>query len=211
MSAAWRSVEPAPPSTRATEPPGGHGQLLQCPQLQLRFLAGGAALPLPGGAVERLLAPPATAPFPCLPRGDCVYSPLGNRYEQTQRPRPRHPRPAPPEDSGPPALARVGDRAAPQVSLRRRAAGQRRLPLPRPAQAGAGRLDRGRVEADGEQPARQVLHAHPPGQEAARRGGGELATAVLRHLAGRAALGGLESDAHRTLVVHGADRKSTRL
>ena len=88
--------------------------------------------------------------------------------------------------------------------LRRRAAGQRRIALPGPAQARAGRLDHRRVEADREQPAREVLFAHAPRQEAARIGGGELAAAVVRHLARRPALGGLERHADRTLVVHGA-------
>src|ERR1019366_3974037 len=53
------------------------------------------------------------------------------------------------------------------------------------AQAGAGRLDHRRVEADREQPAREVLFAHSPRPKAAPVGGGELAAAVDRHLARR--------------------------
>src|ERR1700719_830824 len=88
--------------------------------------------------------------FPLLTERSILYTHLGNRYEQTKRSRARHPRPAPPENPGPGALARLGHQSPPEIHLRRRAAGQRRIPLPCIAQVGAGRLDRGRVEADGE-------------------------------------------------------------
>src|SRR5260370_22602693 len=87
---------------------------------------------------------------PLAYREKLLYTPLGNRYEQTKRFRPRHTRSAPLETPRVGALARVGHQSAPEIHLRRRAAGQRRLPLPCIAQVGAGRLDRGRVEADGE-------------------------------------------------------------
>src|SRR5205807_3232841 len=67
------------------------------------------------------------------------------------------------------------------------AAGHRRIALPCTAQAGAGRLDHGRVETDREQPAREVLFAHAPGPKATRIRGGELAAAVDGHLARRPA------------------------
>src|SRR2546422_2910548 len=143
--------------------------------------------------------------FPLAYRGEpLLCSPLGNRYEQTQRPRPRHTRPAPPENSGAAAFARVGHQSSPEIYLWRRAAGQRKIPLPGIAQTGAGRLDHGRVEADGEQPASEVLFAHPSGQKATGIGGRKLASAVVRHLACHSAFRGLEIYADGTLVVHGA-------
>src|ERR1700676_1653961 len=88
--------------------------------------------------------------FPLLTESSILYTHLGNRYEQTERPRARHPGSAPPENLGAGALARLGHQPPPEIHLRRRAAGQRRIPLPCIAQVGAGRLDHGRVEADGE-------------------------------------------------------------
>src|SRR5215831_6359156 len=81
------------------------------------------------------------------------YTHLGNQvraYEQTYRPGPGHTGPTYPEDSRVRAAPRLGDRAAPETSLRRRPTGQRRITLPCSAQAGAGGLDQGRVEAERE-------------------------------------------------------------
>ena len=99
----------------------------------------------------------------------------------------------------------MGHQSPPEIHLRRRAPGQRRIPLPCIAQAGAGRLDQGRVEADRKQPKGEVLFAHPAGQETARIGGGELAAVIVRYLARCPAFGGLERPyADGALVVQGA-------
>src|SRR5215475_2987182 len=82
--------------------------------------------------------------FPLAYREGNDYTRLGNRggsYEQTDRPGPGHPGPAYPEDSCVRAAQRLGDRATPEAGLRRRPAGERRIALPRPAQAGARGLD----------------------------------------------------------------------
>ena len=81
------------------------------------------------------------------------------KHQQTSDPRPGHPRPAPSENPRVGAPPRLGHQPAPAIHFRRRAAGQRRIALSGPAQARAGRLDHRRVEADGEQPAREVLRA----------------------------------------------------
>src|ERR1700687_2151900 len=86
--------------------------------------------------------------FPLLTERRILYTPLGTRYEQTKRPGPRHPRSSPLENPGAAALARLGHQSPLEIHVRRRAAGQRRIPLPRIAQVGAGRLDYVRVEAD---------------------------------------------------------------
>src|SRR5262249_50887816 len=119
------------------------------------------------------------------------YPPLGNRYEQTRRPRPGHPRPAAPEDPRARAAARLGHQPAPALTLLRRPAGLGGIALPGAPQARAGGLDPGRVEADREQPPREVLFADAPGPPAARDGGRELAAPVRRHLVPRAALRGV--------------------
>src|SRR6185436_69837 len=112
--------------------------------------------------------------FPLLTEGSNPNLPLGKRYEPTHRPRPRNSRSSAAEDPRPAAAARVGDQPSPEIHLERRAAGQRRLALPRAPQAGAGGLDPGGVEADGEQPASEVLLAHPSGPAPAGIRSGEL-------------------------------------
>src|SRR5215471_3606004 len=82
-----------------------------------------------------------------------AYTHLGNQgraYEQTDRFGPGHIGPAYPEDSCVRAAPRLGDWATPETGFWRHPAGQRRVAIPCPAQAGAGGLDHGRVEAERE-------------------------------------------------------------
>src|SRR5262245_6423435 len=91
--------------------------------------------------------------IPLAYRVEQRYTRLGNQervYEQTDRPGPEHTGPAYPEDSCVRAAPRLGDWATPETGFRRRPAGQRRVALPCPAQAGTGGLDHGRVETERE-------------------------------------------------------------
>ena len=72
------------------------------------------------------------------------------------------------------------DQPAAEAGLGRRAAGQRRLALSRPAQARAGRLAHRHVADHREQPAGEVLRAQPAGPTAARHGSREAGTRLVR-------------------------------
>src|SRR5262245_50665693 len=97
----------------------------------------------------------------------------------------------------------LGGGATPEAGFRQRPASQRRIALPGLAQVGAGGLDRLRMEAQREQPPGQVLPLDATGPQATRKGGGQLGSALRRHLACGATRGGLR-DASRTLVLHRA-------
>src|SRR6185312_11852674 len=87
------------------------------------------------------------------------------RREQTARSRPGDAEPADPQDSRAAAAQRLGHRSAPDAGVRRRAAGERRLALPRAAQTRTGRLDHRRMARKREQPPREVLFADAPRAE----------------------------------------------
>src|SRR5262249_22323506 len=124
-------------------------------------------------------------------RGVPRYAPLGHRDEQTNRSRSGNARPAAAQTARAGAAARLGDQSPSSRAVGRRAERQRGIAVPGAAQARTGRLDQSRVEDDGEQPQGEVLRADAARQETTRGGGGELETAVLRHLARRSIVGNL--------------------
>src|SRR5690348_14938657 len=74
--------------------------------------------------------------------------PRGDAGEQAFRPGPGDPGHADTENSGIGAAERLGDRAAPEADFQRSFGRERRVALPRTAQAGTKGLDHGRVESD---------------------------------------------------------------
>src|SRR5262249_51148611 len=140
--------------------------------------------------VEAYARAPSLLP-PLDYREEPPYIPLGNRDEQTRRPRPGHPRPPGPEDPRAPADARLGHQPPLKVHLDRGPQGERGLALSIPPQARAGGVDQVGMEDDGEQPARQVLFADAPRKGPARDGDRELAAPLRGDHARGAALGDL--------------------
>src|SRR5207237_9897416 len=83
----------------------------------------------------------------------------------------------------------------------RRAAGQRRLPLPRSAQAGTAGPDHREVEEDRPRPPREILLAHSPRPRAPGRRSRELEEDFLGDHAGRAAEGGVAVSWRKWILV----------
>src|SRR5947209_2801149 len=127
----------------------------------------------------------------------------GAGYEQTVRSRPGHPGPVDPENRRARTAERVGDRPALETSLGRRSPGQRRVAVSGAAQAGAGGVDHRGVEAEREQPPREVLLAHAARPPASREGNRQLEPPVGGDLRRREAEGGM-THALRALVLHRA-------
>src|SRR5215467_9502357 len=125
------------------------------------------------GRLTRWPADSASASSTCLPRGaSYILSVTEGRRprEQTDRSGAGNTRPAGAQDPRLEADERLGDRTASQATVVRRAPGERRITLPRAAQARAGRVDQIRVAAEREQSPRQVLFAHAVRKEAAPGG-----------------------------------------
>src|SRR5262249_2741816 len=115
--------------------------------------------------------------IPLAYRVEHDYTYLGNRggsYEQTDRPGPGHTGPTYPEDSCVRTAPWLGDRTAVETGFRRRPAGERRVALPCPAQAGAGGLDYCGMETQREQSSRQVLFADAPRSQGVGKRGCQL-------------------------------------
>src|SRR4026209_1676741 len=94
--------------------------------------------------------------------------------EQPARPGASPPRPAAVEDPRARAAPCVGDLAAVEADLGRRTAGERRVALPRPPQAGTGGLDQRGVETEREQSPREILRADAARPPASRARGGQM-------------------------------------
>src|SRR5262245_2681460 len=123
---------------------------------------------------------------PLAYRVERVYTHLDNRgglNEQTDRPGPGDAGLAYPEDTGARTASWLGDRAAPEAGIRRRPVCQRRISLPSAAQARAGGLDQGRVEAKREQPPRQVLQPDAARPQGVGERGRQLDSPLSRHFA----------------------------
>src|SRR3984885_12732836 len=103
---------------------------------------------------------------PLAYRGKLGYSlsvTVRRAYEQAYGSRTGHFRPAGSEDSCPTAASRLGPQPETETGFWGRAAGERRIALSGPPQAGTAGLDPGRVEVNREQPQGEVLLAHTAG------------------------------------------------